>query len=92
MPLEQLAAIVAEELGTRPSALRLPEAPLRALASVLGFLPGVPLTHRHLDALTARARYASERIHHELAYRPAINFEAGLRELVRGWKRGRRGR
>jgi nucleoside-diphosphate-sugar epimerase len=91
MPLEQLAATVAEELGTRPSALRLPEAPLRVLASVLGLLPGIPLTHRHLDALTARARYASERIHHELAYRPAISFEAGLRELVRGWKRGRRG-
>ena len=91
MPLERLAAIVADELGTSLPALRLPEAPLRMLASVLGFLPGIPLTHRHLDALTARARYESDRIHNELAFRPAISFETGLRELVRGWKRGRRG-
>lgn len=91
MPLEQLADVVAEELASRPSALRLPEAPLRMLASVFGFLPGIPLTHRHLDALTVRARYASDRIRYELAYRPAISFEAGLRELARGWKHGRSG-
>ena len=86
MPLEQLVAIVAGELGTRPPALRLPEAPLRLLASVFGLLPGIPLTHRHLDAVTTRARYASDRIRNELAFRPAISFEAGLRGLVRRWK------
>lgn len=91
MPLEQLAAIVGKELGVRPSALRLPEPPLRLLASVIGFVPGTLLTHRHLDALTVRTRYASDRIRREIAYNPAVSFETGLRELVRDWKRGRGG-
>ena len=89
MPLERLAAIVADELGTTLPALRLPEAPLRLLAGVCGMLPGVALTHRHLDAVTTRARYASDRIHDELGFHPAIGFEAGLRALVRDWKRNR---
>lgn len=90
LPLERLAAIVADELGKSPSALRLPEPPLRMLASVLGFLPGMPLTHRHLDALTARARYVSDRIRQELAYNPVVSLEAGVRELAKDWKHGRR--
>lgn len=90
MPLERLAAVVADELGTRIPRWRLPEAPLRALASVFGFVPGIPLTHRHLDAVTARARYATERIRNELGYRPAVGFETALREFVRYWKRSGR--
>ncbi len=91
LPLERLAAIIADELGARPPARRLPEPPLRILASVLGFLPGMPLTHRHLDALTARARYSSDRIRQELAYNPVVSLEAGVRELAKDWTHGRRG-
>ena len=87
--VEQLAAIVADELGMRCPTLRLPEPPLRVLATVLGGLPGMPLTHRHLDALTTHARYASDRIRQELAYNPVVSLEAGLRELASSWKRGR---
>ncbi len=89
MPIEYLVAIVADEIGVRRPALRLPEAPLRILASILGKLPGMPLSHRNLDALTQHASYASDRIKQELAYDPAVSFEAGLRELVRNWKQSR---
>jgi nucleoside-diphosphate-sugar epimerase len=90
MPLERLVTIVAEELGRRPPALRVPELPLRVLASALGFVPGHPLTHRHLDALTMRARYASERIQDELGWRPAVSLDLALRELVRAWRHAAR--
>lgn len=89
LPIEPFVAIVAEAIGVRPPTLRLPELPLRVLASALGMLPGSPLTHRHLDALTLHAWYSSENIRRELAYNPAVSLEAGLRELARYWKRRR---
>lgn len=85
MPIERFAAIIAEELGARTPSLRLPEPPLRALAALFGRLPGMPLTEARLDALTVRARYSSDRLRQELAYRPDRSLEEGLRELVRHW-------
>lgn len=89
MPIENMVAIIADEIGVRRPRLRLPEPPLRVLASAFGWVPGVPLTHRNLDALTRHASYASDRIWQELAYNSVVSLEAGLRELVRRWKRGR---
>ena len=90
MPIEQFAAIIAEELGARVPISRLPEAPLRALASLLGWLPGMPLTQARLNALTARAKYSSDRLPRDLAYRPVRPLEEALRELARHWKDGRK--
>jgi nucleoside-diphosphate-sugar epimerase len=87
--IEELVAIVADELGIRRPTLRLPELPFRVLASVFGRLPGVPLTHRRLDAVTLHARFASERITRELSHNPVVSLEAGLRELARSWKLNR---
>jgi nucleoside-diphosphate-sugar epimerase len=89
MPIEDLAAIVAGEIGVRRPARRLPEVPLRIVAGALGWVPGMPLAHRNLDALTQRASYASDRIREELGYEPAVSLEAGLRELARNWKQSR---
>ncbi len=89
MPIERFIAIVADEIGVRCPTLRLPESPLRFLAGTLGKLPGMPLTHRNLDALTMHAWYDSDRIRRELDYNPVVNLEASLRELAREWKRDR---
>lgn len=90
MPIEQFIAIVAEEIKAPCPTLRLPEAPLRLLASTLGWLPGLPLTHRNLDALTMRACYESSRIGRELSYSPVVSLEAGLRALAKEWKVARK--
>lgn len=84
--IEELVAIVADEITVRRPTLRLPEQLFRVLASVFGRLPRVPLTHRRLDAVTLHARFASERIARELAHNPVVSLEAGLRELARSWK------
>lgn len=89
MSIERFIAIVADEIGVRCPTLRLPEPPLRVLAGTLGKLPGVPLTHRNLDALTMHAWYNADRIRRELSYNPVVSLEAGLRGLAREWKRSR---
>lgn len=83
--IEQLADIAADEIGVRRPSLRIPENLMRFLATALDRVPGSPLTHRNLDALTQRAQYATDRIHRELAYNAAVSFETGLRELVKTW-------
>jgi nucleoside-diphosphate-sugar epimerase len=85
--IEQLAAIAADEIGARRPSLRMPEAPMRLVASVFERVPGSPLTHRNLDALTQRAHYSSERIARDLAYNAPVSLETGLRELVKSWLR-----
>lgn len=83
--IEQLAAIAADEMGVREPRFRMPEAPMRVLASLFERVAGSPLTHRNLDALTQRAHYASERIARDLGYNAPVNLETGLRELVKSW-------
>jgi nucleoside-diphosphate-sugar epimerase len=87
MSIERFIAIVADEIEVRCPTLRLPEPPLRVLAGTLGKLPGIPLTHRNLDALTMHAWYDSNRIRRELSYSSVVSLEAGLRGLAREWKR-----
>lgn len=89
MSIERFIAIVADEIGVRCPTLRLPEPLLRVLASTLGKFPGIPLTHRNLDALTMHAWYDSDRIRRELSYNPVVSLEAGLRVLAREWKHSR---
>jgi nucleoside-diphosphate-sugar epimerase len=81
------AAIAADEMGVRRPSLRVPETPLRVLASLLERVLGSPLTHRNLDAVTQWAHYASDRIVRDLAYNAEVDLQMGLRELVRTWRR-----
>jgi nucleoside-diphosphate-sugar epimerase len=81
--MEELVAIVATEAGRAPPRLRLPEAPVRALASLLGRVRGFPLTAPRVDALTGRAVYSTARIERELGYAHTVSFEDGMRQMVR---------
>jgi nucleoside-diphosphate-sugar epimerase len=81
--MEELVAIVATEAGRAPPRLRLPEAPVRALASLLGRVRGFPLTAPRVDALTGRAVYSTARIERELGYAHTVPFEDGMRQMVR---------
>lgn len=86
LPIEAFVGIIADAVGARRAMPRLPEPPLRLAASLIGWLPGVPLTHRHLDALTCRARYATDRLRNDLDYRPAAGLAAGLVALAQRWR------
>ncbi|MDA8109615.1 MAG: NAD-dependent epimerase/dehydratase family protein [Betaproteobacteria bacterium] len=86
--IEQFVGTLAVCLEKPVPRLRLPEAPIRVLARVLGKLPGFPLPESRVDALTTRARYSSERIERELGYRHRVPMEDGLRQLVQSWRTG----
>jgi nucleoside-diphosphate-sugar epimerase len=60
---------------------------VRALARVLGRIPGFPLDERRVAALVNRAEFPVERIRRELGYTPRVPLERGLRELADVWRR-----
>lgn len=84
--MEQFVAIIAAELHTGVSTLRLPEWPIRMCAQVLGSIPKFPLTVARVDALTSRSTYSCGKLQMELGYNHQVSMEAGLRELVSSWK------
>jgi nucleoside-diphosphate-sugar epimerase len=84
-PMSVFLDTLAAELGRAPPR-RVPELPLRLLASTLGRLPGFPLTPSRLEALTRRVAFPSRRLRDELGFRFAVSVEEGLRQLVRDWR------
>lgn len=84
--VEELIKVIAQSLAKPIPRFRLPEAPVRLLARMLGRIPGFPLTESRVNALTSRAVYSCQRIHHELNYRHPVSLEAGFRQLVEAWK------
>jgi nucleoside-diphosphate-sugar epimerase len=80
--IEDLVALVASELRRPAPRLRLPEGPTRFLASILGPLPGFPLTRSRVDALTGRAIYSPALIERQLSYAHSVQFEEGMRQMV----------
>jgi len=86
--IEEFVTVIASALGKPCPALRLPEAPIRLLARLLGKVPGFPLTERRVAALINRARFPCGRIERETGYSHVVALEQGLRELVGAWKRG----
>jgi nucleoside-diphosphate-sugar epimerase len=86
-PLEQFVTTIAAALGVPPPRLRLPEAPVRLAAKLLGRLPRMPLTESRIDALVNRAVYSTGRIESELSYSHQVSFEEALWDLVGAWKR-----
>jgi nucleoside-diphosphate-sugar epimerase len=84
--LEDFVAYIAQSLGVCVPRTRLPEMPIRALVTLIGGIPGMPLTQTRVDALTARAIYSDEKIERELGYRHVVSMEEGLQELVKAYK------
>ena len=84
--LEDFVAYIAQSLGCDVPRTRLPEMPIRALAALIGGIPGMPLTQTRVDALTASAIYSDEKIERELGYRHVVSMEEGLQELVKAYK------
>ena len=87
LPMERFIAIIATAFGRPVPRLRLPGLPARVLPSLLGWIPGFPLTESRVKALTNRSTYTSKRIRDELDYHHLISLERGLCELAEEWKR-----
>jgi nucleoside-diphosphate-sugar epimerase len=85
--MEAFVGVIAQSLGKEMPHTRVPEFCIRLLATLLGKLPGMPLTKARVDALTAYAIYSNEKIERELGYRHPVSMEDGLRELVGFWQR-----
>ncbi len=85
--IEEFVAAIACALGKRPPTARLPEAPLRYAARVLGRIPGFPLTESRVNALVGRTVYPDTRIRSELLYAHPVSIEEGLRQMVTEWRR-----
>jgi nucleoside-diphosphate-sugar epimerase len=85
--VEDFVAAACAAIGCKLPVLRLPEGPVRLLATLTAWLPGNPLTVGRIDRLTSRLVYASDRIGAELGYRFEVAVEDGLRELVEDWRR-----
>jgi nucleoside-diphosphate-sugar epimerase len=80
--MEEFVGAICSAAGTSLPRRRLPEAPIRLLARVLGQVPHLPLTESRVDALVNRSRYAIDRIERELGYRHRVSIAEGLRRLV----------
>jgi nucleoside-diphosphate-sugar epimerase len=84
--MEQFVASIADALGGPTPRLRLPEEVVRAAVRLGRRVPRFPLTEARIDALVSRSRYPTERIERELGYRHVVSMEAGIRDLVDGWR------
>jgi nucleoside-diphosphate-sugar epimerase len=80
--IEQFVGLFAAAAGVSTPWLRLPEAPVRALARLLEPFPFWPLKESRVDALTSFARYSSERIETVLGYKHRVSMEEGVEDLV----------
>ena len=80
--LEQFVIIVAKYLDVSVPRTRLPESLARLVAMLLKFVPKFPLTNARIDALTIRSSYSTEKIMLDLAYKPVVSMENGLKEMV----------
>lgn len=84
--MEDFVAVIADALGKQAPRRRVPRTPLRAAAAVLEVLPGWPLSVSRVDALSSRARYATDTIEKTLGYHPRVTVSAALRQLVTAWR------
>lgn len=82
-PWEAFVASIAGFLGVSCPRLRLPEAPARLTARLLGRFLGMPVTESRIDALASRCVYSTTRIEQELHFSHPISMEDALFNLVR---------
>lgn len=90
--LNELVAIVAEELGVPPPRLRIPVAPVYAAAAVcealcrpLGLEP--PLHRRRVDFFTKSRAFDISRARAELGYDPQVSIREGARRTLAWYRR-----
>jgi dihydroflavonol-4-reductase len=88
---QEMIDTIARALRVTPSKLRLPLAPLRAIAVTmektlgpLGIQP--PLHRRRLDFFVRSFRFTDDRAHLLLGYQPSIDFDEGARRTA-AWYR-----
>jgi nucleoside-diphosphate-sugar epimerase len=88
-PMEDFIGTIAAALDKEPPRLRLPRLPLRCAASLLGRVPGWPLSPSRVDALSSRAVYPADHIASTLGFRPRMTVHHALRAVVEGWRAAR---
>lgn len=81
-PLETFVAYICKLFGKTAPRLRLPEPPLRLLASSLQLIPKMPLTISRINALVSHCIYDSSRIEADLKYRHLLTMEEGLSRFI----------
>lgn len=86
--MEDFVAAVAAAVDAPVPRLRLPLAPMRALAALTGLIPGSPLTVARVDALSGRSRYPIRRIQEELGYRHRVSLPEALHATLTGVQSG----
>ncbi|MDT8375603.1 MAG: NAD-dependent epimerase/dehydratase family protein [Mariprofundaceae bacterium] len=84
--MESFVQMISDALDCRLPLLRMPELPVRWFTSVMGMLPGFPLTQTRVDVLTNRSVYPIDRIQEDLGYSHVMTMENGLRQLVAAYK------
>ena len=90
-PLEALVQIIASALKIGSPQRRFPEHLIRTACTIVGKLPGFPLSTSRIDALTDRSIFRIDRIQSELGYENHVSMEAGMGELVRQYQNSRTG-
>jgi len=85
--VEHLVSACCEALERPSPRWRLPEAPLRGVAWLLGQIAAGRLTQEQIDILTSRVKYSTERIRSELGYNDVMKLDDALRDLVAAWRR-----
>lgn len=86
--IEELVNIFTVALGRPAPSRRLPLAPIRLLAAILGRIPGFPLTSSRVDALSSRASYPINHIEKELDFALKVPMKKGMGQLAGAWKSG----
>jgi nucleoside-diphosphate-sugar epimerase len=91
MTTNEMVAHIASALGRRPTRLRMPVWPFRAVAAVLeatlrplGIQP--PLTQRRLDFFTKSFLFSISRSRHLLGFTPQVAFRAGVAKTAEWYK------
>lgn len=83
--VEEFTGMICNALGRRPVKLRVPERAARQLANLFGTIPGFPLTHSRIDALTNRTVFTAKKIREALGFRPNVSLEEGVSRTIDAW-------
>jgi len=79
---EDLVLAMARALDVPPPRLRVPEALMRALASILSKFGHFPISTSRIDALVARTRYPTAKLESVLGYRPGHDVPQSIAEVI----------
>ncbi len=83
LPMEAFVQLMAGQMEAPAPRIRLPETPVRWLASLMQPLPGWPLTLSRVDALTSFVTYPTTKIEQLMSYRHKVSMAEGIADLVR---------